>query len=217
MKRAATIATFAVSLLLATTALADDHNKGSGQPHGGGAPHMGGGAPHMSGPAHGNGSFSPRTNFERHTTVSHGSNTGVQLEEHRGTRFTNENRSHTTTTFSRTVTSGRDARSFGSRPSNWNNRPRTFNRSTYARNVTAQHHFHGGSYRRPSGWYYRRWSYGDYLPAIFWARDYWLTEWWLYDLPIPPYGYEWVRYGDDALLVNIYNGEILEVEYGVFY
>jgi hypothetical protein len=34
---------------------------------------------------------------------------------------------------------------------------------------------------------------------------------------IPPYGYEWVCYGDDALLVNVYTGEILQVVYGLFY
>jgi len=225
MKRTATIATFAVGLLLATAALADEHHKGGGpgggQPHGGsaphgeGAPHMGGGMPHMSGP--GGGSFAPRTNFERHTTITHGSNGPVRFEQHRNTTFTNEYRSHTTTTFSRSVTSGRDARGFGTRPGNWNNRPRTFDRGAYSHNVTAERHFHYGSYRRPSGWYYRRWSYGDYLPAMFWAREYWLTDWWLFELPIPPYGYEWVRYGDDALLVNVYTGEVLEVEYGVFY
>ena len=33
----------------------------------------------------------------------------------------------------------------------------------------------------------------------------------------PPYGYVWVRYGDDALLVDVDTGEILRVVYGVFY
>lgn len=111
----------------------------------------------------------------------------------------------------------RDLRGFGTRPSNWNNRPRNFDRGSYQRNVSATERFRYGSYDRPSGWYYRRWSYGDYLPAAFWARDYWLTSWWLFDLAIPPYGYEWVRYGDDALLVNVYTGQILQVDYGVFY
>ena len=35
-------------------------------------------------------------------------------------------------------------------------------------------------------------------------------------LEIPPAGYEWVRVGNDAMLVNIANGEILQAEYGVF-
>ena len=110
-----------------------------------------------------------------------------------------------------------DQRGFGMRPENWNNRPRNFDRRFYEHNFHAENRFHYGYYRRPYGWYYRRWSYGEYLPQIFWSQDYWLTDWWLFDLPIPPYGYEWVRYGDDALLINIYTGQILEVEYGVFY
>jgi Ni/Co efflux regulator RcnB len=112
---------------------------------------------------------------------------------------------------------GRDARGFGQRPSNWNERPRDFSRRDYQFNATATERFHWGNYDRPDGWYYRRWGYGEYLPGAFWARDYWLTSWWLFDLAIPPYGFEWVRYGDDALLVNVYTGQILEVEYGVFY
>ncbi len=31
-----------------------------------------------------------------------------------------------------------------------------------------------------------------------------------------PVGYEWVRDGSDALLITTGNGEILQVEYGVF-
>jgi Ni/Co efflux regulator RcnB len=36
-------------------------------------------------------------------------------------------------------------------------------------------------------------------------------------LPPPPYGYRWVRYGPDALLVNICDGRILDVIYDAFY
>ena len=57
----------------------------------------------------------------------------------------------------------------------------------------------------------------DNLALLSLERDYWLTDYYAYDLMAPPYGYEWVRYGDDALLVNIYTGEILQVEYDVFY
>ena len=110
-----------------------------------------------------------------------------------------------------------DSRGFGTRPSNWNNRPRNFDRGSYQRNATASARFHYGSYNAPRGYHYQRWSYGEYLPSMYWARDYWLTSWWLFDLAIPPYGYEWVRYGDDALLVNVYTGQILQVDYGVFY
>jgi Ni/Co efflux regulator RcnB len=36
-------------------------------------------------------------------------------------------------------------------------------------------------------------------------------------LPDPPYGYVWVRYGPDAMLVAVDNGQILSVVYGLFY
>ena len=38
-----------------------------------------------------------------------------------------------------------------------------------------------------------------------------------YGLPYPPPGTVWVRYGDDALLIDQYTGEIVEVIYGLFY
>jgi len=77
--------------------------------------------------------------------------------------------------------------------------------------------FQAGAYRRPEGWYQRRWAYGDILPSIFWAQDYWLTNYWLYDLSPPPYGYVWVRYGNAALLIEESTGRVVEVVYGAFY
>ena len=96
-------------------------------------------------------------------------------------------------------------------------RPRTFDRRAYQRNANAARKFRGGYYRKPAGWYYRRWTFGQILPFAFFARDYWLNDYYAYDLPLPPYGYEWVRYGDDALLVDTRTGTILQVQYGVFY
>lgn len=95
---------------------------------------------------------------------------------------------------------------------------RSFDRRSWQRNVTATRHFHfhGGGYVRPAGWYYRRWVFGEILPAVFWSQSYWIGDYEDYDLPPPPPGYVWVRYGDDALLVSQYNGEVLQVEYGVF-
>ena len=102
------------------------------------------------------------------------------------------------------------------RPSGWNRPPHHFDSHTYQHNMTARQRFHWHSYQRPHGWYDHRWVYGEIMPAFFWAQEYWITDWWMFDLPQPPYGYEWVQYGDDALLVNIYTGEILEVEYNLF-
>ena len=41
-------------------------------------------------------------------------------------------------------------------------------------------------------------------------------DWWSYGLPEPPYGYDWVRVGPDALLVD-YSGRIVQVVRAVFW
>ncbi len=102
------------------------------------------------------------------------------------------------------------------RPSNWNQRPRQFDSHTYQRNMNASRRFHWRSYQRPHGWYDHRWVFGEIMPSFFWAQNYWISDWWMFDLMPPPYGYEWVRYGDDALLINTDTGEVLQVEYNLF-
>jgi Ni/Co efflux regulator RcnB len=87
----------------------------------------------------------------------------------------------------------------------------------YHRNFYAPRRFNVPYYRRPAGWYTHRWSFGEFLPAAFWARDYWLVDFEAYDLPPPPYGAVWVRVGNDALLVDEDSGEIITVAYGIFY
>ena len=46
--------------------------------------------------------------------------------------------------------------------------------------------------------------------------QYVIGDYWLFALEVPPTGYEWVRDGSDALLIDTNSGEILQVEYGVF-
>lgn len=55
------------------------------------------------------------------------------------------------------------------------------------------------------------------LPRLFWGRQYWIDSYWQFGLANPPYGYVWVRYSNDALLVNVATGRILSVEYDLFY
>ncbi len=87
----------------------------------------------------------------------------------------------------------------------------------FHQNFRADRRFRGPSYRRPPGYYARRWTWGQVLPNFFWTRDYWITDYYDYDLPPPPFGAIWVRVGDDALLIDQDSGEIIEVDYGVFY
>ena len=95
-------------------------------------------------------------------------------------------------------------------------RPQQLDRGAYNHNFVAQNGYHIGPYHGPRGFSYRRWSYGDMLPRVFWGRNYWLTDFWLFGLDVPPMGYEWVRYGPDALLVDVSNGEVVQVIYGRF-
>jgi len=77
--------------------------------------------------------------------------------------------------------------------------------------------FRLGFYYDPFGWNYRRWSIGSFLYPSFYGSRYWLNDPWRYRLP-PAYGpYRWVRYWNDALLVNVYTGEVVEVMHGFFW
>jgi Ni/Co efflux regulator RcnB len=77
--------------------------------------------------------------------------------------------------------------------------------------------FRLGRYYDPYGWGYRRWSIGFSLWPSYYGSNYWLNDPWMYRLP-PAYGpYRWVRYYDDALLVNIYTGQVVDVIYNFFW
>ena len=87
----------------------------------------------------------------------------------------------------------------------------------YHRTFNAPSRFRAPDYRRPNGWYDHRWSFGEFLPSLFWGNSYWLTDYYRYGLPPPPYGTVWVRERHDALLIDRDTGEIISVAYDVFY
>ena len=89
--------------------------------------------------------------------------------------------------------------------------------SKYRRAVTAPRRFRIGTYHAPRGYSYRRWNYGQYLPSAYWGRSFWLSNFMVYGLFAPPPDTVWVRYGPDAMLVDRYTGEIISVQYNVFY
>ena len=69
----------------------------------------------------------------------------------------------------------------------------------------------------PSGWAYRQWAVGAFLPPLFLTPDYFFADWAALGLDPPPPGYQWVRYGPDLLLVEQDNGQVVDVVYGAFY
>lgn len=74
-------------------------------------------------------------------------------------------------------------------------------------------------YYAPYGWSggYFRFSIGVYLDDLLFGSSYWIDDPYRYRLP-PAYGYlRWVRYYDDALLVDIRDGYVVDIVYDVFW
>lgn len=63
---------------------------------------------------------------------------------------------------------------------------------------------------------FHRWGYGAYLPRAFFAPEFFVTDYAYYNLTPPPADFQWVRNGDDALLVNLDTGMVVNVVYGAF-
>jgi Ni/Co efflux regulator RcnB len=105
----------------------------------------------------------------------------------------------------------------GHRPAQWQHYQQDFNPRAYEINRDSEHRYHWQHYVQPRGWYYQRWVYGQTLPMAFWGREYWLDGYASFGLIEPPYGYVWVRYGNDAMLLAVESGLILSVQYGVFF
>jgi hypothetical protein len=83
----------------------------------------------------------------------------------------------------------------------------------YNRNI-----YRGGSYYAPyRGYSYNRFSIGVVLDRLFWGRNYWISDPWRYRLPAAPYGYQWVRYYNDVILVDTYNGRVVDVIHDFFW
>jgi Ni/Co efflux regulator RcnB len=77
--------------------------------------------------------------------------------------------------------------------------------------------FRIGFYYDPFGYSYRRYSLGSFLYSGYYQSNYWINDPWQYRLP-PAYGpYRWVRYHNDALLIDTWTGEVVDVIYGFFW
>jgi len=100
----------------------------------------------------------------------------------------------------------------------WGNNWRNDNRYDW-RNYRNRHRstFRIGFYYDPFGYGYRQFGIGSYLYPSYYQSNYWISDPWQYRLP-PAYGsYRWVRYHNDALLIDTWNGEVVDVIYGFFW
>ena len=76
-----------------------------------------------------------------------------------------------------------------------------------------------GRYDAPRGWGYgyQRFSIGIHLDSLLYGNSYWLDDPYSYRLP-PAYGtLRWVRYYDDALLVDVRDGYVVDAIHNFFW
>ena len=80
-----------------------------------------------------------------------------------------------------------------------------------------RHLFHLGWYYDPFGWGYRRWNIGWNIWPSYWSDRYWLRDPWQWRLPTVYGPYRWIRYYDDALLVDLRTGRVVDVIHDFFW
>ena len=96
---------------------------------------------------------------------------------------------------------------------NWNRGWRNDRRYDWYRYRAANRSlFRPGRYYAPYRNYnYTRINIGFRLGSPFYANRYWINDPWRYRLPDAYGPYRWIRYYDDALLVDIYSGQVVDV------
>jgi hypothetical protein len=78
--------------------------------------------------------------------------------------------------------------------------------------------FHVGRYNPPyRNYYYSRLAIGYVLDPLFWGDSYWIYDADAYRLPSAYAPYRWVRYYDDALLVDTDSGQVVDTIYDFFW
>jgi Ni/Co efflux regulator RcnB len=168
----------------------------------------------MMGGAHMNAASTNQT-----TSYSRAAGTARSMHTNAATSTTTQGRFLPTSGDVRSTQTGRSMRG-----GNQNNSGLSANTSTHQPsinslrlNVQSTRRFHQGDYRMPVGYQTRHWGYGERLPRGYFVRNYWIEDFLMFGLFAPPTDLIWVRVGNDALLVDRYSGDIVQVRYDVFY
>ena len=77
--------------------------------------------------------------------------------------------------------------------------------------------FRIGIYYDPFGWNYQPYQIGWRLWPSYYSSRYWINDPWQYRLPYAPPGTVWIRYWDDAVLVDRWTGEVVDVIHNFFW
>lgn len=76
--------------------------------------------------------------------------------------------------------------------------------------------FHLGFYYDPFGFGYSPFNIGYQLRPAYYSQSFWFDPS-MYGLPFPPPGTQWVRYWNDAVLVDVYSGQVVDVIHNFFW
>ncbi len=77
--------------------------------------------------------------------------------------------------------------------------------------------FRLGFYSDPFGWGYQPYSIGWRMWPNYYRSSFWLDDPWQYRLPYAPAGTRWIRYYDDAILVDTWDGQVVDVIHNFFW
>lgn len=77
--------------------------------------------------------------------------------------------------------------------------------------------YRNGAYAAPRGYRYRPVTVGYRFEPTYYGRNYWVTDYNRYHLARPGYGQQWVRYGNDVVLINLRSGRVATVFNGFFF
>jgi Ni/Co efflux regulator RcnB len=97
---------------------------------------------------------------------------------------------------------------------NWRNN-RTYDWNHWRRNHRSLYRVH--RYRDPYGWAYQLFSVGWRIWPGYYGSAYRINDPWMYRLPPAPPGTRWIRYYNDALLVDTWTGEVIDVIHNFFW
>lgn len=103
---------------------------------------------------------------------------------------------------------------------NWNRGWRSDNRYAWSNyRATNRGAYRLPRYYAPGGWSggYRRFGVGVSLNSILFDQNYWIQDPYTYRLPEAYGPYRWVRYYNDALLVDLDSGRVVDTVYDIFW
>lgn len=88
---------------------------------------------------------------------------------------------------------------------------------TYRKTITSTKRYDAGAFAAPSGYTYTRYSIGERVPhVLITTPNLVLGDYSSYRLDSPPEGLQWIRVGNDALLVSRSTGEVIQTDYDLF-